>query len=113
MPCVRRSVGERGPAVSEPSPANCKKCGKVVLSGLVEEIYPMRLDGRPIPYPDAKLLHSYGIPVVEVLLSKVGANVQVVMSRMLQESDDDEDPTGWVALMPHRCLIEAWLRSGA
>ena len=94
--------------MAEPEPTNCKRCGKGVLAGLVEEIYPMQLDLREVPYADACLLKRYGIPVVQVRLRKLGKSVHVSMSKMFEVWDGD--PGDWVALMPHGCVIEAWLR---
>lgn len=89
--------------MSEPEPANCPRCGKAVLSGTVEEIYPMVLDPREVPHADALVLHRYGIPIAQLLIRDRGQGPQVIMSRMFWPSEEEE--TDWVTLLPHGC---AW-----
>lgn len=89
--------------MSEPEPANCSRCGKAVLRGVVEDMYPMTLDPREVPHADAIVLRRYGIPIAQLLIKDRGRGPQVIMSRMFWPSEEEE--TDWVTLLPHGC---AW-----
>ena len=93
--------------MSEPEPGNCKRCGKLVMVGTVEEMYLMQLNPRPlIPYEEALLLHKHKIPLVELLIRKAGSKVVVTSSRLFYPSETQ--PEEWKILKAHDCDWNKW-----
>ena len=87
--------------MSEPTPTNCTRCGKAVLTGTVEELWPMTLDAEEVAHQDALVLYRHKITLVQVKLSTLG-ETRVTLSRMYHPATSAGD---WITLLPHLCTV--------
>jgi hypothetical protein len=82
---------------------NCPRCGKVVLIGTVD-LVPIAVDFEPVSFPEAWTLHSYNVPMVQVLPRKRGEET-VVYARQFWASDRVDE---WQTLVAHGCNWNPW-----
>jgi hypothetical protein len=87
--------------VSDLEPANCSRCGKIVLQGTVEETFTLRLDTESVPFSEALILHKWKVPLVDVRFR----GERIVSSAMFWPRENE---TGTLTFIIHRCSWDKW-----